>query len=96
MISAPLLADNDNDWAAGAPLLLARFGDGTLDLCRSGGMAGVRSFGISRDQDLHLRALQLSFDQLKRHSGLWIAIRVYLQSRLCMQEPRLGEVAMIA
>ena len=33
-------------------------------------MAGVRSFGISRDQDLHLRALQLSFDQLKRHSGL--------------------------
>ena len=70
MISAPLLADNDNDWAAGAPLLLARFGDGTLDLCRSGGMAGVRSFGISRDQDLHLGALQLSFDQLKRHSGL--------------------------
>ena len=37
MISAPLQADNDNDWAAGAPLLLARFGDGTLDLCRSGG-----------------------------------------------------------
>ena len=70
MISAPLLADNDNDWAAGAPLLLARFGDDTLDLCRSGGMAGVRSFGISRDQDLHLRALQLSFDQLKRHSAL--------------------------
>ena len=94
MISAPPQADNDNDWAAGAPLLLARFGDGTLDLCRSGG--GARSFGISRDQDLHLRALQLSFDQLKRHSGLWIAIRVYLQSRLCMQEPRLGEVAMIA
>ena len=69
MISAPLQADNDNDWAAGALLLLARFGDGTLDLCRSGGMAGVRSFGISRDQDLHLRALQLSFDQLKRHSA---------------------------
>ena len=36
-----------------APLLLARFGDGTLDLCRSGGMAGARSFGISGDQDLH-------------------------------------------
>ena len=70
MISAPLQADNDNDWAAGAPLLLARGGDGTLDLCRSGAMAGARSFGISRDQDLHLRALQLSFDQLKRHSGL--------------------------
>ena len=73
MISAPLLADNDNDWAASAPLLLARCGDGTLDLCRSGAMmAGVRSFGISRDQDLHLPclALQLSFDQLKRHSGL--------------------------
>ena len=67
MISAPPQADNDNDWAAGAPLLLARFGDGTLDLCRSGG--GARSFGISRDQDLHLRALQLSFDQLKRHSA---------------------------
>ena len=32
-------------------------------------MAGARSFGISRDQDLHLRALQLSFDQLKRHSA---------------------------
>ena len=39
MISAPLLADNDNDWAASALLLLTRCGDGTLDLCRSGGMA---------------------------------------------------------
>ena len=53
-ISAPLLADNDNDWAAGALLLLSRFGDGTLDLYRSGAMAGARSFGISRDRDLHL------------------------------------------
>ena len=61
MISAPLLADNDNDWAAGALLLFARFGDGTLDLCRSGAMAGVRSFGISRDQDLHLPCLAIIF-----------------------------------
>ena len=58
MISAPLLADNDNDWAASAPLLLARFGDGTLDLCRSG---AIRSFGISRDQDLHLPCLAIIF-----------------------------------
>ena len=61
MISAPLQADNDNDWAAGALLLRARFGDGTLDLCRSGGMAGVRSFGISRDQDLHPICLAIIF-----------------------------------
>ena len=61
MTSAPLLADNDNDWAASAPLLLARCGDGTLDLCRSGAMAGVRSFGISRDQDLHLPCLAIIF-----------------------------------
>ena len=61
MISAPLQADNDNDWAAGALLLLARFGDGTLDLCRSGAMAGVRSFGISGDQDLHLPCLAIIF-----------------------------------
>ena len=39
MTSAPLQADNDNGWAAGALLLAARFGDGTLDLCRSGGGA---------------------------------------------------------
>ena len=61
MISAPLLADNDNDWAASALLLLARGGDGTLDLCRSGVMAGVRLFGISRDQDLHLPCLAIIF-----------------------------------
>ena len=61
MISAPLQADNDNDWAAGAPLLLARVEDGTLDLCRSGAMAGARSFGISRDQDLHLPCLAIIF-----------------------------------
>ena len=59
MISAPLQADNDNDWAGGASLLLARFGDGTLDLCRSGG--GARSFGISRDQDLHPICLAIIF-----------------------------------
>ena len=61
MISAPVLADNDNDWAAGALLLVARCGDGTLDLCRSGAMAGARLFGISRDQDLHLRCLAIIF-----------------------------------
>ena len=61
MISAPLQADNDNDWAASALLLLTRCGDGTLDLCRSGVMAGVRLFGISGDQDLHLPCLAIIF-----------------------------------